>query len=281
MKKLTLFVSILTALSLAACSNSSSKKEEKWEPYVPTPVEPISFKNYKIAVKFGESGDAIPEYASSYLTGSFNGWKSKFQKGDNAPYKLKLDTALGENVYSAVIPEAEPETILSFKVISIATENMVNPDSNNEYEVGWAYESAMDGNTNAEITPLDETPIVTTLTYVNMPADPEGSKFDVTINVTFTDYDAETHANYTYGAKGAWDNWANEASGAMSSSGVCTFVISNVLPGTYEWGINEYVSGSWKTWFGDGDGNASLTVVDEDLILNYTTVVSGGVLVEA
>lgn len=270
MKKLTLFATLFLTLGLAACGSKSSK-EEPWEPYVPVPREPITFKNYKIAVKFTESGEQLPDYVSSYVTGTFNSWTSKFKKGDDAQYKLKLDTALGENVYSTTIPEVDPDTIMQFKVISIATSKMT-PDSSGYCEVGWSYESGdssdESGYNNVSITAVNETPIVKTLDVVNIPPEPSSDTYKFTVNVTFTDYDATTYANYSWVLKGAYDGWVSTTSPTIEGQ-TLTFVVNNVEPGTYEFGIDEKISGTWNRWY----GNYSFTMTNADVTVSYTGTV--------
>ena len=275
MKKLTLFAALFLTLGLAACGSKGSK-EEPWEPYVPVPREPITFKNYKLAVKFTESAEALPDYVSAFVTGTFNGWTSKFKKGDDAQYKLKLDSALGANVYSTTLAEVEPEAVMQFKIISIATSKMV-PDSSGYCEVGWAYESGdssdEEGYNNVTVIPLDETPIVKTLDVVSIPPEPSSDAHKLTVNVTFTDYDATTHANYTWYLKGAYDGWASTTSPTIEGQ-TLTFVFDGIEPGTYKYGIEQQVSYSYNNWYGD----YTFTMGTEDVTINYSGTIAGGAI---
>ena len=269
MKKLTLFATLFLTLGLAACSNNKGSKEEPWEPIVPVPREPITFKNYKIAVKFGE-GDLIPEYASAFATGTFNSWQHAFKQGDDAQYKLKLDADLGPNVYSTIIPEVDPDTSMSFKIISIATSQMV-PDASGYCEVGWSYESGDSSDEeyhNVTITPVEETPIVKTLDIVAFPPVPSADSYKFTVNITFTDYDSTTYAGYTWYLKGAYDGWTTGTEPTISDK-TLTFVVENVAPGTYKYGVDEQINYVWNHWYGD----YTLTITDADVTVNYTGTV--------
>lgn len=279
MKMKKLFLAIALTIGLVSCGNSS-KKEEPWEPYVPTPIEPMTFKNYKVAVKFGE-GQTIPDYVSSYVTGDFidNIWKSSFKKGDDAPFKLKLDTTLGENVYSAVIPEIDPEIPIRYKVISIATANMKTPDANGEYAVGWSYESGdssdESGDNNVVITPMDQNPIIKTLDVVNFPPEPADTTGDLTVNITLTDYNADTYAGYTWFGKGSWD-W-NTAYAATINGQTISFTIPDLAAGTYRFGLDSYnASGTWFKWFNTNGQDSYAVMGETDTTLNFTGTIASG-----
>lgn len=219
----------------------------------------------------------VPDYVDIQIVGEWGGATHWDAARDEdfflTPYSAGVDTYFFD--FGALASGA----LIQYKLVAVTTDTNANNFWSGEGKVPDTFpKDEATKNPIINVGSDDFATVIEGWSWTQWPADPEASKFDLTVNLALSDFDASAYD--TVAVAGGFNNWNADGSGAMQATATgFTVTISDLAAQKWEFEFT-LIKGDKVTYL-PGMGTHFEVDLQKDTVLDYAGSIAGGVSLAA
>lgn len=216
----------------------------------------------------------VPDYVDIQIVGNWGGTDHWDAARDEdfflTPYSAGVDTYFFD--FGALASGA----LIQYKLVAVTTDTNANNFWSGEGKVPDAFpKDEATENPIINVGSDDFATVIEGWSWTQWPADPEASKFDLTVNLALSDFDASDYD--TVAVAGGFNNWNADGSGAMQAAPTgFTVTISDLAAQKWEFEFRLIKDGA-VTIYLPGMGGHFEVDLQQDTVLDFSGSIAGGV----